>query len=74
MSVRLATKNGLGRSVSSTSAASSGGGGLIRGGQEGLGAGALEMETDESVLPELTDKWTLVTLVVEEALVRCSLA
>ena len=69
MSVRLATKNGLG---SSAAAASAGREGLSGGGREGLGAGAFELETDESILSELEDKWTLVTLVIDEALVRCA--
>lgn len=72
MSVRLATKNGLGQSGSSAAATNVRTEGLSGGGREGLGAGALQLETDDSILSELEDKWTLVTLVVDEAHVRCA--
>ena len=32
----------------------------------------MQLETDDSILSELEDKWTLVTLVVDEAHVRCA--
>jgi hypothetical protein len=67
MAVRLATKNGLARqSAENVNIGVRMGGG----GWEGLGAGALEVETDRSIIPELVGKWTLVTLVVDESRIR----
>ena len=40
---------------------------MVGGGREGLGAGVLAFETTNEILSLLTDKWTLVALVVDEA-------
>ena len=79
MAVRLATKNGRTplhhpRSTSSSTSSRGEGGsggrggrgvGVEDGGVEGMGAGALEVVTKTEILADLSDKWTLVSLVVD---------
>lgn len=70
MAVRLATKNGRTphhhpRSTRGGGVGGVGRGGLEGGDVEGLGAGAFEMVTKTEILSDLSDKWTLVSLVVD---------